>query len=64
MRRSFWVPQPYFDPTERWNVVKIHKAIWDALLDYGKVAWNKCMRLIRKNPRARKKKKKKTSRKV
>ncbi len=26
---------------ERWNVVKIHKVIWDALLDYGRVAWNR-----------------------
>jgi hypothetical protein len=22
---------------ERWNVGKIHKIIWDALLDYGRV---------------------------
>jgi len=35
---------------ERWNVFKIHKVIWDALLDYGKATWNKCMKLIKKNP--------------
>jgi hypothetical protein len=29
--QSFWVSQPYFDPNEKWNVVKIHKVIWDAL---------------------------------
>jgi hypothetical protein len=33
---------------KRWNVVKIHKVIWDALFDYGMVAWNRCMKLIRK----------------
>jgi hypothetical protein len=36
---------------KRWNVVKIHNVIWDALLDYGRVAWNRCMRLIRKTPK-------------
>jgi hypothetical protein len=40
---------------ERWNVVKIHKVIWIALLDYGRVAWNRCMRLIRKTPKAKNK---------
>jgi hypothetical protein len=35
---------------ERWNVVKIHKVIWDALFDYGRVAWSRCTRLIRKTP--------------
>jgi hypothetical protein len=40
---------------ERWNVVKIHKVIWDALLDYGRVAWNRCMKLIKKTPRTKKK---------
>jgi hypothetical protein len=40
---------------ERWNVVKIQKVIWDALLDYGRAAWNRCMRLIRKILRAKKK---------
>jgi hypothetical protein len=35
---------------KRWNVGKIHKVIWDALLDYGRVVWNRCMRLIRKTP--------------
>jgi hypothetical protein len=39
---------------ERWNVVKIHKVIWDALLDYSRAAWNRCMKLIRKTPRAKK----------
>ncbi len=39
---------------ERWNVVKIHKVIWDALLDYGRVAWNRCMKLILKTPRTKK----------
>ncbi len=34
---------------KRWNVVKIRKVIWDALLDYGRVVWNRCMKLIRKN---------------
>jgi hypothetical protein len=42
----FWVPQPYFDPNERWNVVKIHKVIWDVIIDYGMAAWNTCMKLI------------------
>ncbi len=41
---------------ERWNVGKIHKVIWDALLDYGRVVWNRCMRLIRKTPIWRKNK--------
>ncbi len=27
---------------KRWNLNKVHKVIWDALLDYGKVAWNTC----------------------
>jgi len=35
---------------EKWNVGKIHKVIWDALFDYGRAAWNRCMRLIKKNP--------------
>jgi hypothetical protein len=38
---------------EKWNVVKIHKVIWDALLDYGKVAWNRYMKLIEKTPRVK-----------
>jgi hypothetical protein len=40
---------------QRWNVVKIHEVIWDALLDYGRAAWNICMKLIIKTPRAEKK---------
>ncbi len=40
---------------ERWNVVKIHKVIWDAQLDYGMVTWNRCMKLIKKTPRMKKK---------
>ncbi len=40
---------------ERWNVGKIHKIIWDALLDYGRVVWNTCMRLIKKTLFGRKK---------
>jgi len=40
---------------ERWNVVKIHKVIWDALLDYGRAAWNRCTRLIEKFPKMKKK---------
>jgi hypothetical protein len=40
---------------KRWNVVKIHKIILDALLDYGRAAWNRCMKLIRK-PLGQKKK--------
>ncbi len=39
---------------ERWNVIKIHKVIWDALLDYGRAAWNRCMRLIKKIPKIKK----------
>jgi hypothetical protein len=35
--------------------VKIHKVISDALLDYGRVTWNKCMKLIKKTPRVEKK---------
>jgi hypothetical protein len=38
----------------RWNVGKIHKVIWDAVFDYGRAAWNRCMRLIRKTPRVEK----------
>ncbi len=33
---------------EKWNVGKIHKIIWDALLDYGRVVWNRCMWLLKK----------------
>jgi hypothetical protein len=40
---------------ERWSVDKVHKVIWDALLDYGRAAWNRCMRPIRKTPRVEKK---------
>jgi hypothetical protein len=40
---------------KRWNVVKIHKVIWDALLVYGRANWNRCMKPIRKTLRAEKK---------
>ncbi len=40
---------------QRWNVVKIHKVIWDALLDYGRAAWNICVKLIIKTFRVEKK---------
>jgi hypothetical protein len=40
---------------ERWNVGKIHKVIWDALLDYGTATWNRCMRLIKKTLRVERK---------
>ncbi len=44
---TLWIePNDLVFNNERWNVAKIHKIIWDALLDYGRVAWNRCMRLI------------------
>jgi hypothetical protein len=42
----------WFSTTKDGMLLKIHKVIWDALLDYGRAAWNRCMRLIRKTPRA------------
>ncbi len=32
---------------KRWNLNNVHKVIWDAFLDYGKVAWNTCVKLIK-----------------
>jgi hypothetical protein len=44
---TLWIePNDLVFNNERWNVAKIHKIIWDALLDYGRGAWNRCMRLI------------------
>jgi hypothetical protein len=44
----------WFSTTKDEMLFKIHKIIWDALLDYGRAAWNRCMRLIRKTSRTKK----------
>ncbi len=54
--RTLWIERnDLVFNNKRWNVVKIHKIILDALLDYGRAAWNRCMKLIRK-PLGQKKK--------
>ncbi len=35
---------------EKWHMVKIHKAIWEALLDHGRVAWDRCLKSIKLSP--------------
>ncbi len=50
---TWWIEQnDLVSNNERWNAIKIHKVIWDALHYYNRVAWNRCMRLIIKTLKA------------
>jgi hypothetical protein len=52
-RKGIWIERNHASfNDQKWLSQKVERVIWKSLLNYGRVAWGRCLWTIRKSPNA------------